>query len=120
VRAVEDDSMVALLAERRIPLEVCPTSNLHTSVVASYADHPLPRLLARGVVATLNTDDPSISGIDLPHEYRVAREEMGLNAGELARLQRNAFDAAFLTAGERVELLARAAARGPAVVTPGP
>ena len=120
VRAVEDDSVVALLAERRIPLEVCPTSNLHTSVVASYADHPLPRLIARGVVATLNTDDPSISGIDLPHEYRVAREEMGLNAGELARLQRNAFDAAFLTAGERVELLARAAARGPAVVTPGP
>jgi adenosine deaminase len=112
VRAVEDPALLDRLAETRIPLEVCPTSNVQTSTVAGYRAHPLGRLLAHGIAATLNTDDPSISGIDLPHEYRVAREEMGLGDDELAALQRNAFDAAFLDEGERAELLARAARRG--------
>jgi adenosine deaminase len=114
VRAVEDPALVARLAEDGVPLEVCPTSNVQTSTVAGYRQHPLGRLLAAGVVATLNTDDPSISGIDLPHEYRVARDEIGLGAGELATLQRNALAAAFLDDAERAELLARAARRAAA------
>ena len=111
VRAVEDPALVERLAERRVPLEVCPTSNVQTSTVPGYGQHPLGRLLAAGVVATLNTDDPSISGIDLPHEYRVARERLGLGDAELATLQRNALVAAFLDDEEREELLARAAAQ---------
>lgn len=114
VRAVEDPALVARLAEDGVPLEVCPTSNVQTSTVSGYRQHPLGRLLAAGVVATLNTDDPSISGIDLPHEYRVAREEIGLGAAELATLQRNALAAAFLDESERAELLARAARRAAA------
>ncbi len=109
VRAIEDPAVVELLARRRVPLEVCPTSNVHTSTVPSYDAHPLRRLMAAGVVATLNTDDPSISGIDLPHEYRVARQRMGLGDAELAALQRNALAAAFLGAGERAALMATAA-----------
>lgn len=111
VRAVEDPALVERLAAEGVPLEVCPTSNVQTSTVASYRDHPLGRLLAAGIVATLNTDDPSISGIDLPHEYRVARDELGLGADELATLQRNALAAAFLDDAERAELVARAAGR---------
>jgi adenosine deaminase len=79
VRSVEDPALLDLLAERRVPLEICPTSNVQTSTVASYAEHPLPRLLEHGLLCTLNTDDPSISGIDLPHEYRVAAGDMGLD-----------------------------------------
>jgi adenosine deaminase len=105
VRAVEDTAVLELLAERRIALEVCPTSNLQTSTVADYRSHPLPALLRRGLAVTLNTDDPSISGIDLAHEYRVAMEELGLSAAELRRLQENAVAAAFLTPEERAELL---------------
>jgi adenosine deaminase len=101
VRAVEDPAVLDLLAERRVPLEVCPTSNVQTSTVASYAAHPLPALLERGLVVTLNTDDPSISGIDLPHEYRVARHQIGLGDDALAALQENALAAAFLDADER-------------------
>ena len=111
VRAIEDPALVDLLAERGIPLEVCPTSNVQTSTVPSYQAHPLPELLARGVAATLNTDDPSISGIDLPHEYRVARDELGLGEGDLAALQRNALAAAFLDDGERRALRERKARR---------
>lgn len=111
VRAVEDPALLDRLAADAVPLEVCPTSNVQTSTVAGYRQHPLGRLLAHGIVATLNTDDPSISGIDLPHEYRVAREEMGLGDGEIATLQRNALEAAFLDESERRELVDRAAAR---------
>jgi adenosine deaminase len=106
VRSVEDPAVLDLLAERRIPLEVCPTSNLHTNTFPDYASHPLPDLLRRGFSVNLNTDDPSISGIDLAHEYRIAREELGLSEEELHKLQENALEAAFLTPEERAELLA--------------
>lgn len=108
IRASEDPAVVDLLVERGIPLEVCPTSNLHTSTVPNYRSHPLPALLARGVAATLNTDDPSISGIDLAHEYRVAAEELGLAERDLRKMQETALNAAFLSAEERRELLTRA------------
>ncbi|MEA2693188.1 MAG: adenosine deaminase [Acidobacteriota bacterium] len=106
IRAIEDPAVLDLLAERGIPLEVCPTSNLHTSTVATYRDHPLPALLARGLAVTLNTDDPSISGIDLAHEYRVATEEIGLTEADLRRMQETALAAAFFSPEERAALLA--------------
>lgn len=108
VRAIEDPSVIELLLERRIPLEVCPTSNVQTSTVPSFAAHPLPRLLELGLAVTLNTDDPSISGIDLAHEYEVARTHLGLGEPELRRLQENALAAAFLTPEERQRLSALA------------
>lgn len=105
VRAAEDPALLELLAERRIPLEMCPTSNLHTSTVGSYAEHPLPAFLAQGLAVTLNTDDPSISGIDLEHEYRVAATELGLDQAALHTLQENALEAAFLSTEEREALM---------------
>jgi adenosine deaminase len=109
VRAIEDPETMELLLRRGVPLEVCPTSNVHTSTVTGYREHPLPELLRSGLRVTLNTDDPAISGIDLAHEYRVAETEMGLSRAELRRLQEHALEAAFLDAGERRELLATAA-----------
>jgi adenosine deaminase len=105
VRSIEDPAVLDLLLERGIPLEVCPTSNVQTSTVPDYASHPLPALLARGLAVTLNTDDPSISGIDLAHEYRIAREELGLGEDDLRKMQENAVAAAFLTQEERADLL---------------
>ena len=104
IRCLEDPAVVDLLLERKIPLEVCPTSNLQTSTVASYQDHPLPTLLARGLALTLNSDDPGISGIDLAHEYRIAETELGLSESQIRRMQANAVDAAFLTPEERKAL----------------
>ncbi len=106
VRAIEDKSVIALIAERGIAIESCPTSNVQTSTVPSYAAHPLPQFLRRGLCVTLASDDPGISAIDLPHEYRVARDELGLSPSELRQLQLNGVRAAFLSDAERRALLA--------------
>jgi len=104
VHAIEDAAVLQLIAERGVALESCPTSNIQTSTVPSYAAHPLPEFLRRGLLVTLATDDPGISAIDLPYEYRVARDELGLADADLRRLQANGVDAAFLSDAERSEL----------------
>ena len=106
--APQDPAIMDLLAERGIGVEVCLTSNVQTSVVPSYKEHPLPIFLERGILATLNTDDPGISGIDIEYEYRMAREEIGLNDNHLRKLQENSLKVAFLTEKEREELLKKA------------
>ena len=112
VRAAEDPALLDHLAERGIGLEVCPTSNVQTSTVRGYAASPLRSFLERGLRATLNTDDPGISGIDLPYEYRVAAPACGLTP-ELARqAQANALAVAFLAEDEKAALAAAAGARG--------
>ena len=72
IRAVEDQALLRELADRGIVLDVCPTSNVRTGVVASLAGHPLPALLAAGVACTINTDDPAMFGSNLGSEYAAA------------------------------------------------
>lgn len=103
--AINDPALLDLIAERGIALESCPTSNLQTSTVPSYAAHPLPAFLRRGLLVSLGSDDPGISAIDLPYEYRVARDELGLTTDELRQLQLNGVRAAFLSATEKAALL---------------
>ncbi|MFL5802811.1 MAG: adenosine deaminase [Roseiflexaceae bacterium] len=104
VHAIEDAAVLDLIAARGIAIESCPTSNIQTSTVPSYAAHPLPAFLRRGLMVTLASDDPGISAIDLAYEYRVARDELGLTPDELRRLQANGVAAAFLPDAERAEL----------------
>ena len=105
VHAIDDPAVLDLLADRQVAIECCLTSNVQVAVVPGYREHPLPLFLARGLLATLNSDDPAISGIDLSHEYRVAQEELGLNEAQLYQLRRNGVQAAFLTPEERAALL---------------
>lgn len=72
IRSIEDRGLVRELADRGIVLDVCPSSNLRTGVVASLAEHPLPDLLKAGVLCTVNTDDPAMFGIDLRTEHLTA------------------------------------------------
>jgi adenosine deaminase len=111
VHAIEEPALLELIAERSIAIESCPTSNVQTSTVPSYAAHPLPTFLRRGLLITLATDDPGISAIDLPHEYRIARDELGLSESELRQLQSNGVAAAFLSTAERAALWSKAAQR---------
>jgi aminodeoxyfutalosine deaminase len=69
IRAVEDPTLMAELAERRIVLDVTPVSNLRTGVVRSLAEHPLPELMAAGIPCTVSTDDPEMFDTDLTREY---------------------------------------------------
>jgi len=74
ISAVEDPQLMRELADRKIVLDVCPTSNLRTKAVADIATHPLPKLIEAGVACTLNTDDPAMFGTDLGREHEIARQ----------------------------------------------
>lgn len=105
VSAIQDPQLMDHLAENQIGLESSLTSNVQTRVVDSYQDHPLREFLERGVLATINTDDPGISAIDLRHEYQQAAPAAGLSQEQIRQAQRNALEVAFLTPEERSELL---------------
>jgi adenosine deaminase len=105
VRAVEDPAVVALLAERRIPLEICPTSNRLTGAAPAGAPHPLGALDAVGCVVTIDADDPALFGTTLLDEYRYVAETFGEDA--LLRFARNAIDASFVPPETKASLHAR-------------
>jgi adenosine deaminase len=108
VHAADDPALLDLIAGRGIAIECCPTSNVLTTSVAAYSAHPLPAFLAHGICATLNTDDPALmGGLRLEEEYRAARDGMGLTRADLDLVQRNGLQAAFLSEGEKHELLAK-------------
>lgn len=77
IRAIDDPELVRELADRRVVLDVCPISNVRTRAVPSLSRHPLPELVAAGVVCSLSTDDPAMFGTDLSAEYAAA-SELGL------------------------------------------
>jgi adenosine deaminase len=95
VSAIHDPALLDYFAEHRIGLECNLTSNVQTSTVPDYASHPLKGFLERGLLATINTDDPGISGIDLAYEYEVAAPAAGLSAEQIAQARRNAAEIAF-------------------------
>lgn len=111
IAAVRDRSLMDLLAEKRIPLEVCPTSNIRTGALdrqlgraaASIEDHPLPALFRHGIPVVLSTDDPPMFHTTLRAEYELALQ-MGLAADELRRLVKMSFDHSFLSPQEKLAL----------------
>jgi adenosine deaminase len=103
-RALEDPKLTEFLLEKRIPIEANLTSNVHTSTVPSLASHPLREMMARGLVCSINTDDPGVSGIDLRHEFEVAAPAAGLTPEQIRQAQVNALETAFLSEKEKREL----------------
>jgi aminodeoxyfutalosine deaminase len=93
--AVRDPELLSHLAEHRIPLEVCPTSNIATRAVASLEEHPLAAMAQAGVPVSINSDDPPMFSTDLNREYAVAAELLGLDEAGIAELARNAVTASF-------------------------
>jgi aminodeoxyfutalosine deaminase len=104
--AAADPALLAHLAEHRIALEVCPTSNVRTQQVASIAAHPVRRMLDHGVLVTLATDDPPMFGATLEGEYLAVAETLGLTEPEVAQLARNGVVASFLPDDRKAALLA--------------
>lgn len=95
IRAVEDPRLLERLAHEKITLEVCLTSNLQTGNAASYEAHPFQQLRRAGVPVTVNTDDPTVSGIDLNHEWETAIARYTLSSIEQKELLLNSVAAAF-------------------------
>ncbi|MCP9209414.1 adenosine deaminase [Streptomyces cucumeris] len=102
--AVQDPKLLAHLAEHRIPLEVCPTSNIATRAVATLDEHPIRQMVEAGVLVTINSDDPPMFGTDLNTEYEVAARLLGLDAAGVAALAKNAVEASFLDAEGKARL----------------
>lgn len=103
--SVNDPSLVEYLVEHRIPVEVCPTSNIATGAVERLEDHPIRQLYGAGVVVTVNSDDPPMFNTSLNREYEIAADLLGLDEAGLAELARTAVRASFLDAAGKARLL---------------
>nr|WP_267884019.1 adenosine deaminase [Streptomyces sp. NRRL WC-3742] len=105
-QSVKDPALVDYLGEHRIPLEVCPTSNIATRVVERMEDHPIKQMVEAGLLVTVNSDDPPMFGTDLNTEYAVAARLLGLDEAGVSALARNAVEASFLDAPGKAKLVA--------------
>ena len=107
VRAAEDPHLVALLAERRIALGICPGSNLALGIFPSMAEHPIDRLRRAGVPVSVNTDDPALFDTTLEREYVRCVDAFGWSDETLRAVARTSIEASFASAAIKARLLER-------------
>jgi aminodeoxyfutalosine deaminase len=110
IRSLDDPALVSYLAERQLPVDVSPTSNVRTRCVPSFSAHPLRRMTESGLFVTLNSDDPPMFGTSLSNEYLVAGRDFGFSPAELAGLAANGVRASFADEPAKEALLAEIAA----------
>lgn len=106
IHAAEDPGLLDLIHDRQVGIEANLTSNVQTRSVKDYASHPLKLFMEKGLLATINTDNPGVSGIDLKYEYEIAAPAAGLTPDDLRKAQLNAVQIAFLTDDEKEKLIA--------------
>jgi adenosine deaminase len=106
VRSVEDPELLEYLVERRVGLEVCPTSNVQLGVYPSLDAHPLTELVRAGALVTINTDTPAIFGIRLTDELGLLETQFGLSLEAIESALLNAFSVSFLPYDQRAMLVA--------------
>ena len=107
VRSVEDEALLDILKERRIPLELCPTSNIDTKIYKTIADYPLKKLMEKGIRVTINTDDKAISNTTLRREYKLLKENHGITEEDMKKLLLTSVDVAFAQEDLKEKLRAR-------------
>jgi adenosine deaminase len=96
VSLVDDPALLADVAARRIPVTVCPTSNVAIGIVASIGDHPVRRMLDAGVLVAVSSDNAEMFGVDATDELLALRDAFGLDADDLAQLCLDGVDAAWV------------------------
>jgi len=101
IHSIEDMNVVELIKQRGITLEVNPWSNYLTNSVRTIEEHPLKKLFDLGVKVTINSDDPEVLETNLNNEYRIAHEVLGMSMDEIARCNRYAYEASFITKEEK-------------------
>lgn len=106
VRCLEDLDMVAELVDRGLPLEVCPSSNVALGVVASLAEHPLPKMIAAGLAVSLGSDDPPLFGTTLVDEYRRCARAFAWGPDEVLTIAKAAVEHSFMDDDRKRALLA--------------
>ena len=106
-RSLDDDALVERLLKARIPLTLCPLSNLRLRVVDDLSNHPIRRMLAKGLLVTVNSDDPAYFGGYVNENYAAIQKAIGLTREELVTLARNSFEASFLSFERKAALIDR-------------
>jgi adenine deaminase len=105
-RSMEDEALVARLARDRMPLTMCPLSNLRLCVVDDLVRHPLKRLMDKGLVVTVNSDDPAYFGGYVSENFRSVSDALALSRTEIQTIARNGFAASFMPDDEKATALA--------------
>ncbi|RTE03954.1 adenosine deaminase [Paenibacillus whitsoniae] len=103
VRLRENADILRMVKDRRIPLEMCPISNIQTKAVASWDAYPIREYMDQGLIVTVNTDNPSVSGTNITNEYRALADNFGFSPPELAKLIMNGVEAAFMPESDKVQ-----------------
>jgi adenosine deaminase len=104
--SLDDPALVARLARERMPLTVCPLSNLRLRVVDDLTHHPLRRMLDKGLAASVNSDDPAYFGGYINQNYLAVSEALDLGRDEIAAVVRNGINASLMPAAEKAKVLA--------------
>jgi adenosine deaminase len=105
-RSLEDEALVARLARDRTALTVCPLSNLRLCVIGDLREHPLRRMMEKGLLVTLNSDDPAYFGGYIGENFRAIQAALSLGDDELRTIARNGFATSFMPAAEKAAALA--------------
>jgi len=105
--ALDDEGLVRRLAAERVPLTVCPLSNVRLGVVTDMTAHPLRAMMERGLNVTVNSDDPAYFGGYINDNYRAVQQALGLTKGEVVHIARNSFAASFVGPREMARLLSK-------------
>lgn len=105
IRAIDDEVFMDYLAENKIGIEMCPTSNLQTKAVENLKQYPLHEFLKHGMLVSINTDNMTVSQTTIKNEFDLLENEYALLPSEKTQLLKNAVDMAFLTEEEKHSLL---------------
>jgi len=105
VRAIEDQRLVDYLVEKKIPLEVCITSNIKTKVFQSFHEHPFPELFKKEVIVTINSDDPPMFGSNITDEFLLLYNDLNFSLSDLFFLTRRAINSSFLDNSDKKKYL---------------
>lgn len=104
VACQHDEKLMDYMLANDIAIESCLTSNFQTGTIKDLSKHPIRNFLDRGLLVCLNTDDPGVQGVELKHEYSLARNTLGFDNKAIQQLQENSLKASFLSASEKLAL----------------
>ena len=107
IRSLDDENLVQELVRRKIPLTVCPLSNLKLRVIERMENHPLKKMMEKGLLVTINSDDPAYFGGYINENYLAMQEAFKLDKEDIYNIAKNSFEASFLDTPKKEEMIAK-------------
>jgi adenosine deaminase len=107
IRSLDDENLVQELVRRKIPLTVCPLSNLKLRVIEKMENHPLKKMMEKGLLVTINSDDPAYFGGYINENYLAMQEAFKLDKEDIYNIAKNSFEASFLDTSKKEEMIAK-------------